>query len=168
MENPQSSDTAFLQNLVKNKADLHKTTENSGETALHLASRFKRALAADILLDAGAIVSKKDINGRAPLHTAIAADAKDVTACLLRKGNANVNARTNSGETSLITAARLNKNELIMDLILHGANLNAVDKQGSDRILILLFCFREIFTVTTLASAPLRVSAPLSVLTPSR
>lgn len=53
-------------------------TVGTGETPLHLAARFSRPTAARRLLEAGANPNQPDRAGRTPLHTAVAADAREV------------------------------------------------------------------------------------------
>lgn len=53
-------------------------TVGTGETPLHLAARFSRPIAARRLLEAGANPNQPDRAGRTPLHTAVAADAREV------------------------------------------------------------------------------------------
>lgn len=53
-------------------------TVGTGETPLHLAARFSRPTAARRLLEAGANPNQPDQAGRTPLHTAVAADAREV------------------------------------------------------------------------------------------
>lgn len=53
-------------------------TVGTGETPLHLAARFSRPTAARRLLESGANPNQPDRTGRTPLHTAVAADAREV------------------------------------------------------------------------------------------
>lgn len=53
-------------------------TVGTGESPLHLAARFSRPTAAYRLLEAGANPNQPDQAGRTPLHTAVAADAREV------------------------------------------------------------------------------------------
>lgn len=53
-------------------------TVGTGETPLHLAARFSRPTAARRLLESGANPNQPDRAGRTPLHTAVAADAREV------------------------------------------------------------------------------------------
>lgn len=53
-------------------------TVGTQETPLHLAARFSRPTAARRLLEAGANPNAPDQAGRTPLHTAVAADAREV------------------------------------------------------------------------------------------
>ena len=53
-------------------------TVGTGETPLHLAARFSQPTAARRLLETGANPNQPDRAGRTPLHTAVAADAREV------------------------------------------------------------------------------------------
>ena len=50
----------------------------AGETSLHLAARYGCTDAAQSLVEDGADVNVQAMNGRTPLHSAVAADAQGV------------------------------------------------------------------------------------------
>lgn len=58
----------------------------TGETPLHLAARFSRPTAARRLLESGANPNQPDRAGRTPLHTAVAADAREVCQVSAHRG----------------------------------------------------------------------------------
>lgn len=68
----------YIQALLSQGATINLATDRTEETALHLAARYARSDAAKVLLDAGADPNQADINGRTPLHAAVAADALGV------------------------------------------------------------------------------------------
>uniref|UniRef100_A0A8C2VC98 Neurogenic locus notch homolog protein 4 n=1 Tax=Chinchilla lanigera TaxID=34839 RepID=A0A8C2VC98_CHILA len=105
-------------------------TVGSGETPLHLAARFSRPTAARRLLEAGANPNEPDQAGRTPLHTAVAADAREVCQLLLSSRQTAVDARTEDGTTPLILAARLAVEDLVEELISARADVGARDKWG--------------------------------------
>lgn len=105
-------------------------TVGTGETPLHLAARFSRPTAARRLLEAGANPNQPDRAGRTPLHTAVAADAREVCQLLLRSRQTAVDARTEDGTTALMLAARLAVEDLVEELIAAQADVGARDKWG--------------------------------------
>ncbi|XP_064453504.1 neurogenic locus notch homolog protein 4 isoform X7 [Mirounga angustirostris] len=105
-------------------------TVGTGETPLHLAARFSRPTAARRLLAAGANPNQPDRAGRTPLHTAVAADAREVCQLLLRSRQTAVDARTEDGTTALMLAARLAVEDLVEELIAAQADVGARDKWG--------------------------------------
>ncbi|KAB0400302.1 hypothetical protein E2I00_011764, partial [Balaenoptera physalus] len=107
-------------------------TVGTGETPLHLAARFSRPTAAHRLLEAGADPNQPDRAGRTPLHTAVAADAREVCQLLLRSRQTAVDARTEDGTTALMLAARLAVEDLVEELIAAQADVGARDKWGMD------------------------------------
>lgn len=105
-------------------------TVGTGETPLHLAARFSRPTAARRLLEAGANPNQPDRAGRTPLHTAVAADAREVCQLLLASRQTTVDARTEDGTTPLMLAARLAVEDLVEELIAARADVGARDKRG--------------------------------------
>lgn len=105
-------------------------TVGTGETPLHLAARFSRPTAARRLLEAGANPNQPDQAGRTPLHTAVAADAREVCQLLLASRRTAVDARTEDGTTPLMLAARLAVEDLVEELIAARADVGARDKRG--------------------------------------
>lgn len=75
----------YIQALLSQGASINLATDRTQETALHLAARYSRSDAAKILLDAGADPNQPDINGRTPLHAAVAADALGVFQVIMKK-----------------------------------------------------------------------------------
>lgn len=49
---------------------------------------------------------------------------------LLNNGKSKVNSRSNDGTTCLMSAARLNMNHLVRELLAAGASVDATDNEG--------------------------------------
>jgi ankyrin repeat protein len=59
-------------------------SDNDGWTPLHIASHNGRFDAVDLLLELGADLKAKGVNGITPLHMACAKSSMDIVKCLLR------------------------------------------------------------------------------------
>ncbi len=122
-----AGDVDRLTELLDADGDLVNAYSEDGYTPLHLASFFARGPAVRLLLDRGAdvgAVSKNDMEVQ-PLHSAVAADAREVVAALLLAG-ADVNARQKDGFTPLLAAEQHEKEgEMVRLLMDHGAEESA-------------------------------------------
>jgi Notch-like protein len=125
---------AVIQDLIAQGAKLNAQMDKTGETPLHLASRYARADAAKKLLDAKSDANAPDNTGRTPLHACVAADAQGVFQILLRHRATNLNAKTNDGTTPLILAARLAIEGMVEELINADADINASDDNGKSAL----------------------------------
>ncbi len=116
-------DVDRLTELLDADGDLVNAYSEDGYTPLHLASFFARGPAVRLLLDRGAdvgAVSKNDMEVQ-PLHSAVAANAREVVAALLLAG-ADVNARQKGGFTPLMAAEQHEKESDMVRLLMdHGA-----------------------------------------------
>ncbi len=120
-------DADRLTELLDADGDLVNAWSEDGYTPLHLAAYFSRGPAVRLLLDRGAdvgAVSKNDMEVQ-PLHSAVAADAREVVAALLLAG-ADVNARQKDGFTPLMAAEEQEEEgEMVRLLMDHGAEESA-------------------------------------------
>ena len=118
-----AGDVDRLTELLDADGDLVNAYSEDGYTPLHFASYFARGPAVRLLLDRGAdvgAVSKNDMEVQ-PLHSAVAADAREVVAALLLAG-ADVNARQKDGFTPLMAAEQQEEEgEMVRLLMDHGA-----------------------------------------------
>ena len=118
-----AGDVDRLEELLEEDGDLINSYSEDGYTPLHFASYFARGPAVRLLLDRGAdvgAVSKNDMEVQ-PLHSAVAADARQVVAALLMAG-ADVNARQRDGFTPLMAAEQHEEEgDMVRLLMDHGA-----------------------------------------------
>ena len=121
-----AGDADRLAELLDDDADLVKARSEDGFTPLHLAAFFDRGPCVRVLLDKGAdvnAVSENDMRVQ-PLHSAVAAQSRQVAAALLMAG-ADVNARQEGGFTPLLAAEEHEDEEMIRLLMDHGAEESA-------------------------------------------
>ncbi|MBV9394442.1 MAG: ankyrin repeat domain-containing protein [Methylobacteriaceae bacterium] len=104
-----------------------------GRTALALAAKAGRALAAELLIEKGAAIDARAISGATPLFFASEADHSSIAKYLIAHG-ADVNLAGSGGLTPLMAAA-FNGNLELLDLLLaKGADPNALDASGKAAI----------------------------------
>jgi ankyrin repeat protein len=122
-----AGDVDRLTELLDGDADLIGAYSEDGYTPLHFAAFFDRGKAVRLLLDRGAdvgAVSKNDMKVQ-PLHSAVAADSRDVAAALLTAG-ADPNAKQEGGFTPLMGAeAKEEEGDMVRLLMDHGAEESA-------------------------------------------
>merc|ERR1719507_1453661 len=133
-EDEEDTSNAAIQDLIAQGSNIGAQMDKTGETPLHLASRYARADAAKKLLDAKADANAQDNTGRTPLHAAVAADAQGVFQILLRHRATDLNSKTSDGTTPLILAARLAIEGMVEDLIQADADINASDENGKSAL----------------------------------
>ncbi|KAH9055858.1 ankyrin repeat-containing domain protein [Lactarius deliciosus] len=97
-------------------------------TPLHLVSRNGCLAAAKWLLDCGADANPQDKLGQAPLHFAVLRVHLEVARILLEH-NAEVNARTGDGHTSLMMAS-ISGSDAVRFLLDHNADAHVRNNKG--------------------------------------
>ncbi len=122
-----AGDVDRLTELLDGDAELVHAWSEDGFNPLHLAAFFDRGKAVRLLLDLGAdvgAVSRNDMKVQ-PLHSAVAADSRDVAAALLAAG-ADPNAKQEGGFTPLMAAEQKEKEgDMVRLLMDHGAEESA-------------------------------------------
>lgn len=120
-------DVDRLGELLDGDADLVGAYSEDGYTPLHFAAFFDQGKAVRLLLDRGAdvgAVAKNDMQVQ-PLHSAVAADSREVAAALLIAG-ADPNAKQQGGYTPLMAAEQNEKEgDMVRLLMDHGAEESA-------------------------------------------
>ncbi|XP_043279723.1 ankyrin repeat domain-containing protein 27-like [Venturia canescens] len=105
-------------------------SNESNETALHVACDHGHTEMVEILLDAGASINLKTINGRTPLHLASSRGWIKIVKLLLNCGNCDINAIDVLGDTSLHLVARSGNVRIVQLLIRYGASTNIRNSRG--------------------------------------
>lgn len=122
-----AGDVDRLTQLLDGDPDLVGAYSEDGYTALHFAAFFARGKALRLLLDRGAdvgAVARNDMRVQ-PLHSAVAANSREIVAALLAAG-ADPNAKQQGGFTPLMAAEQNEKeSDLVRLLIDHGAEESA-------------------------------------------
>jgi ankyrin repeat protein len=92
--------TQVAHSLLETGVDIDAPGSRFGGTALHGAAYRQHLPVVELLLDAGAVVTKADFNKITPLHTAATLDDVDIISALLNHG-AKTDALDEAGETPL-------------------------------------------------------------------
>ena len=99
--------------------------DDEGWTPLHVAAQHAKVKVMGVILDADpALLEHRTHDGRTPLHFAFA--EKDSALWLLER-EANINAKTDKGLTTLMMAARVRIDDVVTLLVSRGADLRLVD-----------------------------------------
>lgn len=104
--------------------------DRGGYTSLHQAALKGNEVIAKILIDNGANVNGRTVNGKTPLQKATEKNRPKIVNLLVRNG-ANVNAVYNAeNRTALHLASRNNYDKIVEALISHGASIDYQNKFG--------------------------------------
>lgn len=110
-----------------------KSTDGSGNTALHYAAEWEYGQAISSLLTKGADISAKNANGETPLFSATKTNNPEIIQ-LIVDGGADISARDNLGSISLHTAVRWDAEASMEKLISLGINVNAQNTSGKSAL----------------------------------
>ena len=148
----------IVRTLVKHKANVNAKT-GSGDTPLTLAARHKHDNVIHALLsDSQCLVDAKGQDGYTALHYSCRYDHVDIVRTLV-KHKANVNARTDSGDTPLTLAASEGHNNVV-HVLLYDFQCS-VDAKGQDGYTALHYSCRygHVYIVRTLVKHKANVNA---------
>ncbi|CAG0884303.1 unnamed protein product [Cyprideis torosa] len=125
----EARSAATAKRLIEGKANMNaknETTIFNGNTPLFIASEENRHSVVEVLLGHGADPNITNEGGISPLHVARSAETVE----RLIEGKANVNAKTECGETPLLFASRCSSNHSVCEALLaHGADPNITDNE---------------------------------------
>lgn len=103
--------------------------DSSGNTVLHYSTDWKLYEGTKFLIQKGAIVDAKNVNGQTPLFNAVKNDDIEIIDLLISNA-ANINERDNFGSTILHSAVRWNALQSIEKLISLNMNPNVQNIHG--------------------------------------
>ena len=119
------NDKVLVDYMIRNRADV-TAANRDGMTALHIVSDPN--IAYSLILN-GANINAANRAGSTPLHWAISYNHIEIIRLLLRYG-ADTGAQDHLGNTPLHLAVNSSQ-EIVLMLIVSGANINATNKSGS-------------------------------------
>ena len=110
-------------------ADDPNAVDEYGNTALHRAAEHGSVLRIHQLLNAGANLEARDLDGATPLIVAVSMEETEAVHRLL-EGGADLSAQNSRGDTALHIAAENNNPDLTARLLESNANPNLRNQQG--------------------------------------
>ena len=131
-------DVSMTKLLLQEGANCAK--EWCGTPPIHQACKDMDYEITQLLLDAGASATSLDATQEQPLHTLLSGqwpDASDVIDLLISRG-ADIHARTHTKETALHRSCRYPSVDNVRALLVHGANVNAQNRNGDTPLHLLL------------------------------
>ncbi len=125
----RNGDVALVRSLLKRWASLTYAFDGL-YPPLHTAAYFGHIPVVDVLLEAGALIESKDMQGGTPLHAAALANQQAMVQFLQSRG-ASINAKNNKGQTPFHLAVLSADVEIVHFLFEAGAMLDARDSEGN-------------------------------------
>jgi len=121
----------LVNEFIASDPSLLNAFSSDGFTSLGLSAYFNRPACANVLLEKGANPNLPSLNSFnvAPLHSAVASRASEITQLLLRHG-ADPNAKQQKGITPLHSAAHNGDVEITVLLLKHGADRGSLTEDG--------------------------------------
>ncbi|KAF4458682.1 1-alkyl-2-acetylglycerophosphocholine esterase, partial [Fusarium albosuccineum] len=130
--------TEIVELFLRKYHDIIDTTDNNGQTPLHIASQHESRTMVDLLLKYGANPALTDKEQRLPLHCACQYSSKSVVENLLWEEAARnrINAGDCQGQTALHYAATRVQDEICEILLRNGANIDTRDHDGRTPLMV--------------------------------
>jgi uncharacterized protein len=116
--------------LKRGGTKIVETTNKSGETALHLAIKYGYLSMAQWLLENGANINAKDVQGNTALHYAISLGREDLIKLLLQQKELQINARNNLANTALHCAVMQARTSIVSLLLENNADVSIKNSNG--------------------------------------
>jgi ankyrin repeat protein len=109
--------------LIDQGADIDAEQHTFDGTALHLAAKCGNQNAIILLLQAGAKINSRDINGQTPLHRGVYSRCRSIVELLIQQG-ADIEAQDYQRNSSLCIAVTEQSKDIVQLLIQYGADVN--------------------------------------------
>ena len=138
-----TGDLEIIRQHIKAGSDLNVLEPTRASTPLITAAFLGNAEAAKILIDAGADLNYKNVDGSTALHTA-AAFGKTEAAKILIDAGIDLNDKNNLGSTALHTAAFFCRVEIVEALLAKGADKTLKNKTGQTAYEIVIIPFENV------------------------
>ena len=130
----RKGDVAAVKALVGKTPGLAESRDANGLTLLHYAANGTDPGLIDFLIDKGAKIDLTGGQTKTPLHIAAANDRREIVGALVKRG-ASLEVKDDYGRTALILCARERGQAATARILIDaGADVNAVDKFGSDAL----------------------------------
>ncbi len=116
--------------LLVNAGGRVQIADNEGKTPLHEAASYGCVDSMKILIDAGADVDAVTVGGATPLHSAVLKkQAEAVKVLLAARAQVDVRLAETADETALMLAARRGYEEIVIELLVAGADALAENSE---------------------------------------
>ncbi len=126
--------TALVERLLENGADIEKEFGIKPQRPLHLAAWNGQRSSVDCLLDRGANIEAKDRHGWTAFFLAAWKGHTSIVECLLDRG-ANIEVKNADGRTALSEAAKNGYISIVQRLLDRGADIEAKSNKGNTALL---------------------------------
>ncbi|CAI9737750.1 E3 ubiquitin-protein ligase MIB2-like [Octopus vulgaris] len=123
--------------LIQSKSDINMVSA-SGYTALHIACNKGFTDIVDLLIQSGADINKKDKYNESSLHCAVLRQHQDIVKLILSQAEVEFDIRNTHDQTPFLQAVSKGNLEIMQMLVLKGADLDAINKDGDNCLHIAL------------------------------
>lgn len=125
LEAAENGDQKRVLEALNNGADINNTDAPcSGWTPLHLAAYNGHEGVVRLLIDRGANINIRNVDGLTPLHAVVETGHEEIARLLIDRG-ANINTVNNFGTTPLHKAAQSYDTAMVQLLLDNGSDINA-------------------------------------------